>query len=329
MTKRNLTTHSKSTQEKNKTPNETFISKVINKGHQNHFCRDGSLKYDYSKIEYKNNHSYITLICPTHGEFGIIPYNHLKGGACPSCATTSLISNREFIDRCSTIHDNYYDYSKTKYKGTRVNVIITCPIHGDFEQRPQTHSEGGGCRKCAGNAPLTNKIFIGKSIKIHGDKYRYNKTRYISNSQKVIITCDTHGDFEQMPDSHMRGKGCPVCGGINQGWSKTDFNNACVKNNNGLAVLYVIRCFSENEVFYKVGITSKSVRERFSGQKTMPYSYDVVHELLAKPSLVWDVESEILRGKYRDRYKPQVYFGGCTECLSNIDGIDQYIRQVF
>ena len=37
-----------------------------------------------------------------------------------------------------------------------------------------------------------------------------NKTARI----KVKILCKEHGEFSQVPDSHLKGRGCPVCGRI-------------------------------------------------------------------------------------------------------------------
>jgi hypothetical protein len=55
------------------------------------------------------------------------------------------------------------------------------------------------------------EIFIDKVRKIHGNKYNYNKTIYKNNNLKVIITCPTHGDFEQLARSHLSGHGCRKC----------------------------------------------------------------------------------------------------------------------
>ena len=46
---------------------------------------------------------------------------------------------------------------------------------------------------------------------IHGDTYDYNKVIYKTMREKVIITCEDHGDFEQLPFAHTRGQGCPKC----------------------------------------------------------------------------------------------------------------------
>lgn len=35
-----------------------------------------------------------------------------------------LLTNIEFIEKISLIHENKYDYSKVNYKGNRINIII-------------------------------------------------------------------------------------------------------------------------------------------------------------------------------------------------------------
>jgi hypothetical protein len=42
----------------------------------------------------------------------------------------------EFALNASEIHNDKYDYSKVIYTNRNNKVIITCPIHGDFEQTP-------------------------------------------------------------------------------------------------------------------------------------------------------------------------------------------------
>ena len=58
------------------------------------------------------------------------------------------LTNEEFISKANKKHNGKYDYSKTIYKNKRTNIIITCPIHGDFEQNPEVHLRGSGCPKC-------------------------------------------------------------------------------------------------------------------------------------------------------------------------------------
>ena len=58
----------------------------------------------------------------------------------------------------------------------------------------------------------SGKEFESKSIKVHGNKYGYAKTKYIDTETKLIINCPYHGDFLQSPNKHLSGQGCPLCG---------------------------------------------------------------------------------------------------------------------
>lgn len=59
---------------------------------------------------------------------------------------------------------------------------------------------------------LTTEEFIKKAKKIHKNKYDYSKVEYINNRTKVCIICPKHGEFWQIPASHLNGCGCNTCG---------------------------------------------------------------------------------------------------------------------
>ena len=59
---------------------------------------------------------------------------------------------------------------------------------------------------------MTIKI-ISAFLKVHGDRYDYSLVEYVSATSKVKIKCARHGVFEQSPDSHLAGHGCPDCAG--------------------------------------------------------------------------------------------------------------------
>ena len=95
-------------------------------------------------------------------------------------------------------------------------IIILCQIHNEFKQTPIQHLKGHGCKACSvtyiGN--LNKKPqheFIEQAIKIHGNKYNYDKVNYVNNSTKVIIYCEKHGEFLQTPGSHLSKSICPTC----------------------------------------------------------------------------------------------------------------------
>jgi len=126
----------------------------------------------------------------------------------------------EFIERARKIHDDKYDYSNVNYTNAHTKIEIICPRHGKFFQVPRSHLDGIGCIFCwnekNGNFRRdTLDEFILKSQKIHGDKYEYSNFIYINYHTKSYITCKKHGGFNQTPDAHLSGRGCPKCGNEN------------------------------------------------------------------------------------------------------------------
>ena len=127
--------------------------------------------------------------------------------------------NEKFINNAKIIHNDKYNYSKVYYIMNNVKVIIICPEHGEFEQVPFSHLARNGCPKCANKVKgdykkLTTAEFIQKAKVVHGYKYDYSKTEYCGDKTKIIIICPEHGEFKQMPSSHLAGNGCKICANI-------------------------------------------------------------------------------------------------------------------
>lgn len=127
------------------------------------------------------------------------------------------LTTQEFIEQAQTIHKNKYSYAKTIYTGASNKVVITCTIHGDFEQTPHNHKMGKGCTSCA-NYTIAKKLkdtdtsVIQKFNKVHFNYYDYKNMKYKNAQTKISIICPIHGEFTQTPTSHLSGKGCPKCG---------------------------------------------------------------------------------------------------------------------
>lgn len=116
-----------------------------------------------------------------------------------------------FIEKSTTIHSNKFDYSLVEYKNHKSPVIIICKIHGEFLQQPRAHLAGNGCISCSKKKKKSTEEFIEDAIKVHGDVYDYSNVVYIGAKTPVIITCKSHGDFNQSPTNHLSGRGCKLC----------------------------------------------------------------------------------------------------------------------
>jgi hypothetical protein len=173
-------------------------------------------KYNYSKVRYINNHTYVTIICEEHGEFEQAPANHLGGNGCKFCGIEQMkIKQRtcqeDFIVKANEVHKNKYDYSKVEYNTAREKITIICKEHGEFEQVPDSHLRGSGCKICTGCYLSNTEEFIEKAIKVHGEKFDYSKVDYKKSNEKVTIICKKHGEIEQTPGNHLYGFGCVRC----------------------------------------------------------------------------------------------------------------------
>jgi len=168
-------------------------------------------KYDYSTSNYINSHTKILIICNIHGKFYQLPYHHLRGIGCPKCGKSKKLTIEEFILISNKKHNNKYNYSKSIYVNNHTKLIISCPKHGDFLQKPNDHMNGHGCDICGGKIKITSKEFIIKANLIHNNKFDYSNIEYTNTTTKTNIKCVKHGEFYQLPSSHLQGVGCPKC----------------------------------------------------------------------------------------------------------------------
>lgn len=215
--------------------------------------------YSYSKAIYVNAKSKLTITCNVHGDFEQSPNVHLRGDGCPSCGHLKTVAgavkkaSSEFEGRANKIHSKKYDYTNVQYVNARTKVKIICPSHGEFCQSPDAHLKGKGCKKCASEANTklqryTEDELINKFNTVHQNRYSYEKLTYLGLSKKIIITCTVHGHFESKAQHHLDGTGCPKC--ANYG-----FNTSIP------GILYYLKI--SKGLAYKIGITNRSVRERF------------------------------------------------------------------
>lgn len=201
---------------------ECSKKKTSNKLKDNSFVEKASLlfnnKFDYSKVNYINNKTPVTIICKIHGEFNQTPKAHLKGKfCCPKCSKNTKLTIEDFKIKASKIHNNFYKYS---FKELTENVIIYCPKHGDFIQKYKNHLKGYGCKLCAkikqksARTKYTFSDFKKRAKKIHNNKYIYSEVEYKNINTKIKIICLKHGSFYQTPNLHLNSKqGCLDCSG--------------------------------------------------------------------------------------------------------------------
>lgn len=181
-------------------------------------------KYDYSNVIYLGLYVKVIIICSIHGEFLQRPCDHLRGNGCSKCHFDKLSIDRrsnkdEWVRKAFKVHGNKNDYSRFVYEKSWVKGCITCLTggHGDYWQTPNNHLRGEGCPKChletIGKWNTSNiEEWTEKAFKVHGAKFDYSFAIYIKDNIKIRIKCNVcEYIFEQTPNAHLQGQGCPRC----------------------------------------------------------------------------------------------------------------------
>ena len=76
-----------------------------------------------------------------------------------------VVTTDSFIREAKEIYGDRYNYSKVEYKNKDKKVIVTCPIHGDFQVYAREHLDGKGCSKCEKGEMILCVSFKKKFIK--------------------------------------------------------------------------------------------------------------------------------------------------------------------
>lgn len=109
-----------------------------------------SFKYDYSSTEYKGSKNKVSIICPLHGKYKVLAYNHMNGIGCKKCSVDGFKRKKiDLVNELNYIHDNKYIYDiEQDYISTSDKIKIICKEHGIFTQSVDVHLRGSGCVLC-------------------------------------------------------------------------------------------------------------------------------------------------------------------------------------
>lgn len=171
-----------------------------------------------------------------------------------------------------------------------------------------------------------NKIIYFKKISsdIHNNKFEYSLVKINSVHNKVKIICPTHGIFEQLAMSHLLGKDCKQCssekreGGytlskwIKSSKTSSDFDSFKI---------YIIKCWNDKELFYKIGRTFTKTNKRFIST-ILPYNYEIIEEITGKPKYIFKLEKKLHKKLKTKKYRPNIKFNGYTECFTTYCNIN-------
>ena len=121
-------------------------------------------------------------------------------------------TTKEYIEECKQLG---YDFPIEEYINTKTKIKHKCNKCGNiYIKTPDKHLQGQGCPNCALISSSTKQKKTSKAY------YNECKERgldlpiepYVNNHTKIKHRCNKCGNiYEQIPNSHLQGRSCPVC----------------------------------------------------------------------------------------------------------------------
>ena len=179
-------------------------------------------KFDFRDTVFTKSKDRFKVVCRDCGNTLETSYSDLiaKVKGCRFCKGRYDDYAAVFTQRAALVHNNKYDYSLVEYLNSSTKVKIICPEHGLFEQTPAGHLSTKGCPDCGNinrgkSRASSTAQFVEKAKAVHGDKYCYNNSSYVSANSRISIFCNTcQLEFSQTCSDHLSGYGCQRCAGV-------------------------------------------------------------------------------------------------------------------
>lgn len=252
----------------------------------------------------------------------------------------NVIEKDEYIRYLLYRDNKYFQNSDIKLKETfnfkRTNEkILVETKYGDCETFLSSLLFGRGVNiTSAINKTEYFKNMLYDRYPEYFDTYDLSLVNYKSHNTPIKIICKKHGIFELSPNSVFTSKtGCKKCGNILTaefgrnnpvGWGYTAWQKAAERSKKFDSFkVYILRCWNDEEEFYKIGKTFTKIKLRFrtSFKSKIPYDYEIIKVFESKTDGLYisKLEKELQKLNKDNKYLPKTEFAGMYECFKTVN----------
>lgn len=211
----------KMNEEKRKEREKSFIEKVkiVHNGY-----------YSYKNAHFINNHTKVSVTCPIHGDFLILPKNHLRGQGCPICGKDKAKQSHKgnydkFVSNLNKKFGEQFSVPniKEEYVNEHSTITLQCNKCGKIyhiEPNYILSNQFSGCNEC------NYKIDYGKlnSFSKTNNKIVPFDGFKDKRTDCVTIVCPIHGEYKARIKSILKGKcQCKKCNGYKKLMGEAEF----------------------------------------------------------------------------------------------------------
>ena len=264
----------------------------------------------YKPLEpYRNGRTKIFHRCPEGHLWRIRPKNILQGDGCPKCSKTNSAKKgpkKTHEDYLKELFEKEINYEPLEpYVNSYTKILHQCIEGHQWYVKPSNILMGKGCPHC----PRCPRRYNSKT---HEDylKELFEKEinyepleTYINTDTKILHQCIEGHQWYVTPSHILKGRGCPSCA-----THKYSFNLEKP------AILYYLKV----DAYYKVGITNRTVNERFHTTKDREKITVLFEKYYERGQDARDQEQAILKefADYRIHVPGLLRGGGNTELFT-------------
>ena len=237
--------------------------------------------YDFSKVEYINNKTKVEVICDKHGSFFAPPNTLLKGCGCMKCfdarrGKSLKLTYVNFKKKLLEQDKGHLSIKDEDYKDIKSPLVFTCSIHGVQETNKAYNLIESiyGCPKCGNKIGSSKSIIPLEEIK----KRLFNKFRdkvsivdssYISNTTEATFICQEHGEYTNKVKYVLENKyPCKKCADKYGEVGRAYYDKP--------TTLYYIKLIKDKIEYFKLGITTQTISERFCRLPFEGLTYQII-----------------------------------------------------
>lgn len=278
--------------------------------------------YNYSLVKYVNRLTPVEIICKKHGPFWQTPQGHLSGRKCEKCARPRTgFTKQDIINELECIYE-YTPFELIEFKSLSQKMLVK-DSYGEMLVYPENILKG--IIPTITSAVDRDKYLKNQIKEVFDNDYELSKVKYINVKENIVLDCKKHGEFSKDVRELLKGHGCQKCSkidrkGIIHGWSHSRWQKAGeLSNYFDSFKVYILKCWNDNEGFYKIGKTFRTVQERFNKTEKMPYGWEIIRIFEGEARQISKLEHSLQKLNKRTQYLPKNTFGGMHECFSNIN----------
>jgi len=258
--------------------------------------------------------SKIRLTCPVHGEWtttinSIVNNKRGCGGCGINKRSMTRTVDKDVRERQIRTIAKKGGYSfvrfEREYEGVFSNVIIRCPVHGEWSVSLDNFiNQGTGCVACGIISRAASRripqyereMRINKIAIEHGYSFMGWVDKYKNCDSRMVMECVVHGKWETTPDGLEGGNRCPGCAQYGYSTGKS-------------GVLYAL--FSRCGQFVKIGISNSPDRRHRELKHRTPFDFTIHRQLHCEDGSI----PPILEKQFHDAFPSAGLsgFDGATE----------------